>query len=48
MSKLIEILPNVYGVKVPSDAAELELICLDSMYLRLKTNSEHQNVCEFE
>lgn len=44
MSKLIEILPNVYGVKVPIDASELELICLESMYLRLKTNLEYRNI----
>lgn len=43
--KLIETkIPNIYGVKVPIDATELELICLDSMYLRIKTNSEYQNI----
>lgn len=44
MKNLIEILQNVYGVKVPSDANELEFICLESKYLRLKTNSEYQNI----
>lgn len=44
MNNPIEILPNIYGVKVPNDANELEFICLESKYLRLKTNSEYQNI----